>query len=481
MIQQIVPTSKKPSTQAAQKKSSPSFSQLATSSLAKGIQPSTDQISNFPKTQNHFAIFITLTNQFIGKSKSSPAKVPSPNPQDLSDESGSEFSTSEDSESESQEPAEVKEAAQRPSKRPVVKKSVAKTSDSEDNSEEHCPLKPVQPAARPRRRLPIKETQGPEEAGLEAEDHLDAKERFASAKFARKQEQPGARAPEEPEEVDVETASQHSSIRDSRSPIVYGQYEQEQQSRQIEMSPSESDEESNKGEPEVPVSTSKQNTAGQEKFTSESSSDEEDDDVEGDQDLTIRGSTLRPDRPKSTLAETTSSQRNNASTGQRTSKPRSPLGTDLSTQQEIDDQLTSSIYEASIHTPSSPALTSSRPPQRPKVASLQSMNLNKKTFSSPQVKSTQESGKGKPTRRLNLLQGAEDSDEETDEDSDDDSDDEKDSPSEAPQSSKKIIPQSARRQESDSDSDSGDSEKVRPSSKVQQALRAKLLSVQRSR
>lgn len=246
---------------------------------------------------------------------------------------------------------------------------------------------------------------------------------------------------EEPVEDDEEIQSQNSSTRDSRSPVVFSSSKAERRgtttikiekrSPSLSESESEDDREEVSSESEEEPDKDKDSTvkpsvdAMEDVDTpSEFSSDE---DEEEEAEIQIPKSSPPPSLPviKSATKPTVNSRSTESGIKPKVNNSKdsnSDSGED--TQDEVDQQLTSSLFEV-LH-PSSSAIQSSAVPSsstanRPKFglgASLSSLNANKPLFGSQAMKST--------SSRPQLKELDEDEDEESEEESEDDesSDDE---------------------------------------------------------
>jgi len=400
-------------------------------------------------------------------SAKAPAKKVEPEPAEFSESSSEESEEESDSgsESESEDPKAVKKTAtpspNKPS--PLPHDSPIKSTESHE----------------------VMVNDSNEESQSDGDDEKFEKDNGPKPSSTQQELASPSPSPNKPDneiedQANIETQSNNSSIRDSRSPVRYNELSQPFGQPNELSSPESEQIPAKQTEREDSSSVSDSDSDVEMKDAPLHSSADKVSDSEGDDDNTIQipKSSLPVVSTKKTSVRTF--QEKAAAPKQSTSKDQfSPSGSSLDTQEEIDDQLISSMIEALPDT-SSPAPGSSvahilnRPntngnsnnrssPPRPSFgfgASLKVMNEKKKAFSS----SAPAFGLAKGKKPLSLVEkmsarnSEEDSNSSSDSNSDssDDDDDNKLPPSSAPRSTQ--IPRKTRDDaESESDSDSSSS------------------------
>lgn len=228
---------------------------------------------------------------------------------------------------------------------------------------------------------------------------------------------------EDEDEIDEdETQSQNSSTRDSRSPVVFSQNAETSKPVQAQQdqgpeSSSEEEESDEDDEEEVTEPTPKAKAKGnvimdneEEEGSEESESESED---EGTEVQVPKSSP--PILPVARPTKVSAPKPNQANTSKT-----SITEEEMSTQDEIDQQLTSSMFEVRSTANSSavPSSSSIRPPQLKYGASLTSLNTNKPLYGSS-VGKPSAAARSSQLSRVNVDEGSE-SESESEEESDDD-------------------------------------------------------------
>jgi hypothetical protein len=300
---------------------------------------------------------------------------------------------------------------------------------------------------------------------------------------------------EEEEEIDEdETQSHNSSTRDSRSPVIYSQHtttksvpnlrlpspqresRPEKESSDSDSSESSSDDEEEDDEP-TPKPKAKDvemNDADEESEDSESDADaqkavtqdvqmkdaKEEDSVDSDSESESEGIEVQIPKSSPPIVPATKSAKVSApKPSQANNSKASITPEELSTQDEIDQQLTSSVYEV-LSTANSSAVPSSSAirPTFKVGASLSSMNSSKLLYKSTPVKPLTPARSSQPTK-VNMDQGSDsEEEEESDENSTFSSDEEPSKPT-ATKIAIKSQPKATYPDSSDSDSSESDDEK----------------------
>jgi hypothetical protein len=303
---------------------------------------------------------------------------------------------------------------------------------------------------------------------------------------------------EEEEEIDEdETQSHNSSPRDSRSPVIYSQHTttksvsnlrlpspQRESGPEKDISDSDSSESSSDDEEEDDEPTPKpkrkdveMNDADEESEDSESDADaqkavaqdvrmkapkEDEDSVDSDSESESEGMEIQIPKSSPPIVPAAKSAKVSApKPSQANNSKASITPEELSTQDEIDQQLTSSVYEV-LSTANSSAVPSSSAirPTFKVGASLSSLNSSGLLYKSTPVKPLTPARSSQPTK-VNMDQGS-DSEEEEEEESDENStfsSDEEPSKPTATKIATKSQPKATYPDLSDSDSSESDDEK----------------------
>lgn len=260
---------------------------------------------------------------------------------------------------------------------------------------------------------PNEESDDAEESSDEESDD-DVPSKFdaskAATQSASESESESESEDEQDEAEDDEAASDISSGRDSRSPVTFSQHQAESAAAKIDRSVSP--ESASGSEDEAERDSSEDDETDEESENGDASEDEASDSEEAEVQVPESSPTLPKHKPavKATVNHQVNSKNNTIE-----------RDTSTSTQGEIDQQLTSSIFEARRPSPAS------SPPQRApptlKVgASLQALNSKKPAFSSSARNST--TVKASQLQTLKEASGSEDESEEESDEASSDSDEE---------------------------------------------------------
>jgi hypothetical protein len=264
--------------------------------------------------------------------------------------------------------------------------------------------------------LPTEKPEDAEESSNEESDEdVPSKIDASNATTQSASESESESEDEADEDEDAEMASNVSSGRDSRSPVTFSQHQAE--SEAAKQNRSASPESASASEDEAESDSSEDNDASDKESENHATTEDEASDDEEEAEIQVPESSPTLPRHKPTAKPAGPTVNHHLNSKNNTIE----RDTSTSTQGEIDQQLTSSIFE--VRRPSPASSPPQRAPPALKVgASLMALNSKKPAFSSSAK--TNNAMKALQLQTLKEASGSEDESEEESDDASSDSDEE---------------------------------------------------------